>query len=84
MANFKVFLTKSPEAAKAIARGFTADWDNNEICIEQDIIKICSVSHGDTIEQDIIPVMYQGKEYFYCAMEYIGESQMQKYELIIC
>lgn len=77
--SFKIFITKSPEAAAMIAKALWNDlWEGyNEDGDE------LSVSHG-RVDDDIafIPKIYVGL-YYACA-EYISDTAGGKYELILC
>ena len=80
MTSYKVFLSKSADAAEAIAHGFSCDMENSGIK---------SVQYGCTdcdAAKKLIPEIYQVKEYFYCAVKFEETEHFNsvKYELIIC
>lgn len=79
MFSYKVFLTKSSEAAHAISRGTDFGSGANEA-------RINSANVGMVNEDsDFIPAIYHNKGYFYCAIEYITEeTKPSTYNLVIC
>lgn len=79
MTSYKVFITKSSEAAYAIAHGYGCDMSSK-------MNGVFGVSCGAADGKEIIPGIYHGKGYFYCAaeLENMDDSESQKYELIIC
>jgi hypothetical protein len=79
MTSIKVFLTKSSEAAYAIAHGYGCDMQKN-------VNGIKSVQCGPADGKEIVPAIYHNKGYFYCAAAYENSdgSEAPKYELIIC
>lgn len=76
MSSYKIFLTKSSQAAYAIAHGFGCD-------MAQSVNGVKGVQCGSADGKDLIPAIYHNKGYFYCAAEF-EESDTPKYELIVC
>lgn len=74
-ASFKIFITKSPDAAAMIAKGL---WEES--------IKVgtkISVGHGCVgPDKEFIPQIYEGLYYAY--VQYITADENEKYELILC
>ncbi len=79
MFSYEIFLTKSCEAARAIARGFDAGSGAREA-------RINSVSSGMVSEDtDFIPAIYQKQGFFYCAIEFTEkDTKPRTYNLTIC
>jgi len=79
MSSYTIFITKSSQAAYAIAHGFGCDMSRNDNGIK-------SVQCGAVDNKDIIPAIYHNKGYFYCAAECenLDASKAAKYELIVC
>jgi len=77
MKSYRVFLTKSHEAAKRIAKSFSGEGHTDDIE---------SVEHGKAVDDARIPVIYHGKSYFYTivTMQENGENDAPEYELTIC
>lgn len=78
MPSYKIFLTKSAEAARAIAKGFSMN-------ISGRIDGVKSVSYGYVEGCEAIPKMYHDKKYFYCTVELENlDGTAAKCEIIIC
>ena len=77
MASYRIYLTKSAEAAARIAHSFEGE-DKTE--------DVGSVSHGKLCGEDCVPKIYHGKGYFCCIVELseCGEDDAPTYELTIC
>lgn len=73
--SFKIFITKSSDAAAMIAKGL---W--NEPIKDGEKIRTCQGCVGPNNE--IIPRMYEGLYYAY--IEYTKANEDSKYELILC
>lgn len=73
--SYKVFLTKSSEAAYAIAHGYNCNTNGTN-----------GIQSGCADEKGVIPAIYHNKGYFYCAVEHenIDGSEVERYELIVC
>ena len=82
MRSYKVFITKSSEAANRIARSFSCNLDE-----ATDILK---VEHGEVSETTaFVPAIYHGRGYYYCMAELSDRSESGKYyspeyDLVIC
>lgn len=72
MTSYKIFLTKSHEAAVILRDGLAAKKDNPKLC----------TGWGCTDGADFIPATYKDHGYFYAAAWY--ESDAPTYELVIC
>ena len=75
MNSYKIYLTKSMEAARRLATTFVVGDD------------IQNVSSGMVEEDTIqIPEIYHGRGYFYCLVELAenGEHDSPTYDLTIC
>lgn len=72
MPSYKIFLTKSREAATLLAAGLAAQKDNPNL----------RVGWGCAASADFVPTIYKGNDYFYAAAWY--ESDAPTYELVIC
>ncbi len=73
--SFKIFITKSPDAAAVLAKGLLEEpiKDGNKI----------TVGHGCVSpDSEFIPKMYEGL--YYAFIEYTTEDGTNKYELILC
>ena len=75
MNSYKVYLTRSSEVARRIAKSFDIN-----------VADILSVSHGMAHEDnELIPAIYGGKGYFYCIVTLAPvESEAPTYELTVC
>ena len=73
--SYKIFITKSREAAELIANALLNQAKGDEI-------PDFSVSNGPTINEPHIPTIYQEVGFFFAAISIRNEKQ--KYELIIC
>lgn len=72
MNSYKIFLTKSHEAATILRNGLAAEKDSSKLC----------TGWGPAGSADFIPATYKGCGYFYAAAWY--ESDAPTYELVIC
>ena len=79
LSSYKIFLSKSREAALAISRG--ADFGSGD-----EEARVKGVSCGRVTEDtDFVPAIYHKMGYFYCAIQYVtDENQAATYELIVC
>lgn len=75
MNSYKVYLTKSPEVVYTLARGFGCDMSSKAN-------GVIGVKCGSADGKDIVPAIYHGKEYFYCAVEFENEGAPE-YKLVI-
>ena len=78
MLSYKIYLTKSHEAAVRIANSFSGNMRASDIK---------SVTYGKVDEDtDLVPAVYHGKGYLYCAVTLgeNGENDAPVYELTIC
>lgn len=72
MTSYKIFLTKSHEAAVILRVGLAAEKDNPKLC----------TGWGPADGADFIPATYKGYGYFYAAAWF--ESDTPTFELVIC
>lgn len=72
MTSYKIFLTKSREAAALLASGLAAQKDNPNLC----------VGWGCAASADFVPTIYKGNDYFYAAAW--CDSDVPTYKLVIC
>lgn len=77
MSSYKIYLTKSSEVARLLARVHSGDLKTEDVV---------EVSTGAVDHDARIPAIYHDKKYFFCAVElksgnYLDDSA---YELIIC
>ena len=75
MKSYKIYLTKSSEVARRIAKTFQVGDD------------IQRASTGKVQrDTELVPAVYHGKGYFYCAVTLAenGEHDAPAYELTIC
>lgn len=69
MTSCKVYLTKSVEVARLIAKAHTIGADN-----------VVRISFGSADEQDVVPKIYCGSGYFFCTI--VRESDLSGYEIV--
>ena len=74
----KVYLTKSSEVAYALAHGFGID-------LTEKVNGVHHVSVGPADDKDVIPGIYYGKGYFYCAVDQDAQNEVDdnNYKLIV-
>ena len=77
-----VFLTKSQQAAYAIAHGYGSDMSNEVNGVKA--VKCGKIDEGDG--KRLIPSMYHGKNYFYAAaaIENDEDTDEKRHQIIIC
>lgn len=74
MKAYKIYLTKSCEVASLLA-------DSYGLKMKESDSRISRVGYGIADGDESVPVIYYGKKYFRCVVEY--ESDTPSYELII-
>jgi len=77
MLSYKIYLTKSLEAAGRIALSFGGENKTDDIL---------RVKHGKMNGEDCIPKIYRDKGFYFCIVELKenGENDTPTYELTIC
>lgn len=79
MQSYKVFLTKSREAAQAMSQGFHCEMNSGNSS------KIIKVERGRADDNELVPAVYYNKNYFCCMLTYKdNEDDYHDYQLIVC
>lgn len=79
MNSYKIFITKSSEAAQMIFHGLPWNDGDNE-CVKKGS---GSLTSGGTFSSEA-PRMYQDKGLYYAFLEYKSKEGNPKYEIVFC